>query len=178
VFAAPTLDVCRTDDSLQLSRCSRAVDAYPHGTDVKKCHAKAPAWWNRSLRVGTHAAAISRRPVPTPHTRYASLRDGHPEIRELKLSKAKGIRSYLPIASISHLRRLQLATCASMPDLNWTKGLNELDFFAFVDTNVASNDLSPLLDLPKLQYVGTMNKRSYNYTSDALNKLLSRRLGI
>jgi hypothetical protein len=65
-----------------------------------------------------------------------------------------------------------------MPDLKWVKGLNELDFFAFVDTNVASNDLSPLLDLPKLQYVGTMNKRAYNYTMDALNELLSRRLGV
>lgn len=107
-----------------------------------------------------------------------ALRDGHPEIRELKLSKAKGIRSYLPIASIGHLRRLQLGSCGPMPDLKWVKGLNELDFFTFVDTNVDSNDLSPLLDLPKLEYVGTMNKRAYNYTSEALNELLSRRLGV
>jgi hypothetical protein len=103
------------------------------------------------------------------------LRDGHPEIRELRLSKAKGIRSYLPIASIGHLRRLQLTACAPMPNLKWVLGLNDLDFFSFVDTNVANNDLSPLLDLPKLQYVGTMNKRAYNYTSDALNELLSKR---
>lgn len=106
-----------------------------------------------------------------------ALRDGHDQIRELTLSNAKRIKSYLPIASIGRLRRLQLGSCAPMPDLKWVKGLNELDFFAFVDTLVASNDLSPLLDLPKLEYVGTMNKRSYNYTSETLNDLFSRRLG-
>ena len=42
-------------------------------------------------------------------------------------------------------------------------------------TNVADNDLSPLLQLPKLRYVGTMDKRSYNYKCDALNKLLAQR---
>lgn len=104
-----------------------------------------------------------------------ALRDGHPEIRELSLSKAKGIPSYLPIASIHHLRRLQLTACAPMPDLKWVRGLNDLDFFSFVETNVANNDLSPLLELPKLQYAGTMNKRAYNYTSQALNELLSQR---
>lgn len=106
-----------------------------------------------------------------------ALRDGHSEIRELELNRAKGIRSYRPIASIGRLRRLLLSNCSTMPDLNWMKGLNALDFFAFVDTDVASNDLSPLLDLPKLRYVGTMNKRAYNFTADAINELLSRRLG-
>lgn len=106
-----------------------------------------------------------------------ALCSGHPEIRELSLGKAKGIQSYLPIASIRRLRRLQLSSCPPMPDLEWVKGLNELDFFSFVETNVASNDLSPLLQLPKLTYAGTMNKRAYNYTAETLNQLLGRPLG-
>jgi hypothetical protein len=44
-----------------------------------------------------------------------------------------------------------------------------------VETNVEDGDLSPLLQLPRLRYVGTMDKKHYNYKFDALNKLLLQR---
>ena len=62
-----------------------------------------------------------------------------------------------------------------MPDLAWTKGMDDLDFFSFVETNVEDGDLAPLLDLPRLEYVGTMDKKHYNYTFDAINELLAQR---
>lgn len=100
---------------------------------------------------------------------------GGPEIRELHLAKAKAIRSYRPIASISHLRRLMISACASMPNLKWLAGLNQLDFFSFVETNVEDGDLSPLLELPELRYVGTLDKKHYNYGCDLLNEILNQR---
>lgn len=100
---------------------------------------------------------------------------GKSDVRELSLSKAKNVASYQPLAAIPYLRRLKLSTCAPMPDLRWTAGMNELDFFSFVETNVADNDLSPLLQLPKLRYVGTMDKRSYNYKCEAINEILAKR---
>ena len=53
--------------------------------------------------------------------------------------------------------------------------MNRLDFFAFVDTEVQDGDLSPLLELPELRYVGTMDRRSYNYKMNALNEMLAHR---
>jgi hypothetical protein len=96
-------------------------------------------------------------------------------IRELSISKAKAISSYRPLASISHLRRLKLTGCAPMPDLRWTQGMDHLDFFSFVDTDVKSGDLSPLLTLPSLRYVGTMDKKHYNYKCDRLNEMLGKK---
>lgn len=101
-----------------------------------------------------------------------ALASGGPAIRELSFDNAKNIESYTPIASISHLRRLKLSRCPPMQNLKWTAGLDQLDFFSFVETNVVDGDLSPLLKLPKLRYVGTMGKRHYSHKMHALNELL------
>jgi hypothetical protein len=97
------------------------------------------------------------------------------ELRELSLEKAKNIASYEPLAALPRLRRLKLSSCAPMPNLKWTKGMNELDFFSFVETNVEDGDLSLLLNLPKLRYAGTLDKKHYNYKSAAINELLDER---
>lgn len=94
------------------------------------------------------------------------------EIREIEIQNAKKIRSYTPLAALPRLRRLKLTACAPMADLEWTKGFEWLDFFSFVETNVENGDLSPLLKLPKLQYVGTIDKKHYNIRCDALNEML------
>jgi protein phosphatase 1 regulatory subunit 7 len=97
------------------------------------------------------------------------------EVRELAIEKAKAIADYAPVAAIKRLRRLRLSSCAAMPDLKWTAGMDDLDFFSFVETDVADGDLSPLLNLPKLRYAGTMDKRHYNYRFKDLNELLAQR---
>ena len=97
------------------------------------------------------------------------------EIRELSISHAKKISCYNPIATLNRLRRLQLSWCAPMPDLKWTRGMDRLDMFSFVETNVEDGDLSPLLELPTLRYVGTMDKKHYNYRFEELNKILEQR---
>jgi len=97
------------------------------------------------------------------------------DIRELSFENAKKIESYAPIASIPKLRRLMLTGCAPMQNLKWTAGMIRLDMFSFVDTNVVGGDLSPLLDLPKLRYAGTLDKRHYNYKGAALNEILEAR---
>lgn len=104
-----------------------------------------------------------------------ALKDGDLQIRELDLGKAKKIESYNPIAALRYLRLLRLGGCAPMPNVKWLAGLNRLDFFAFVETEVKDGDLSPLLELPELRYVGTMDRRNYNYKMHALNDLLMRR---
>lgn len=102
----------------------------------------------------------------------AALAGSESGIRELSLGKAMKIDSYQPLASLRHLRRLRLSGCAPMPDLAWTRGMDRLDFFSFVETNVADGDLSPLLELPNLRYVGTMDKKHYSHKFEVLNRLL------
>lgn len=97
------------------------------------------------------------------------------ELREVSFSKARKIRSYAPLATLPRLRRLRISGCAPMPDLNWTHGMDYLDFFSFVETNVENGDLSPLLQLPRLRYAGTMDKKHYNFKCDALNQALRQR---
>jgi hypothetical protein len=105
----------------------------------------------------------------------AALTSDGIELRELSIEKSKKIVSYEPIAALRSLRRLKLSDCASMPDLKWTKGLDQLDFFSFVETNVEDGDLWPLLQLPKLRYVGTSDKKHYNYRFAAINEILAQR---
>ena len=79
------------------------------------------------------------------------------------------------LRSVRLPRWLKLSSCAPMADLTWTAGMNHLDFFSFVETPVENGDLAPLLELPRLRYVGTMDKKHYNYKCDALNQMLQER---
>lgn len=97
------------------------------------------------------------------------------EVRELKLERANRIESYEPLSAVPFLRRVQLIGCAPMPDLQWTQGMDRLDFLSFVDTNVLSGDLTPLLDLPALRNVGTLDERHYSHKGAELNALLQER---
>ncbi len=103
------------------------------------------------------------------------LTPGQIQLREIEIQNAKRIAAYRPLAELCRLRRLKLTACAPMSDLKWTSGLDYLDFFSFVDTDVEDGDLSPLLRLRRLRYVGTMDKKHYNYKCDALNELLIKR---
>jgi hypothetical protein len=47
--------------------------------------------------------------------------------------------------------------------------------FTFVETNVVDGDLSMLLELPELRYVGSVNKKHYNHNVDKLNEQLQAR---
>ena len=94
------------------------------------------------------------------------------DLRELRLQNMKGISDYSPLASIRRLRRLIISKCAPMENLSWTKGMDYLDSIAFVETKVLNGDLSPLLSLPLLRYVGAGNKKHYSHTDEELNALL------
>ena len=96
-------------------------------------------------------------------------------LREVSIQNARGIASYQSLSSLSNLRLLILSSCAPMADLHWILSLQRLDFFSFMETNVVDGDLSPLLRLPCLRYVGTFEKRHYNMTSGAVMEALSKR---
>jgi hypothetical protein len=97
------------------------------------------------------------------------------QLRQFELSNAKNVASYLPLADCEWLRTLKLSSCATMPDLKWLRPLRRLEFFSFVETDVADSDLRPLLELPELRYAGSLNKKRYNPRIDDLNQQLQAR---
>lgn len=96
------------------------------------------------------------------------------DVREIKFENLRNIADYAPLASIRKLRRLQVFKCAPINDVEWTEGMNYLDFFSFVETRVLSGDLKPLLALPRLRYAGGGNRRDYSHSDNELNELLER----
>lgn len=104
-----------------------------------------------------------------------ALSSGEVQLRELDISHAKKIASYEPIQKCRWLRSLKLSSCAPLADLNWLTPLQRLEFLSFVETNVESGDLQPLLKLPELRYAGSMDKKYYRPRIDELNKQLDRR---
>lgn len=96
-------------------------------------------------------------------------------LRELDLDHLKSITSYEPLARLHYLKKLKVSACTPIQSLDWIRRHPRLRFFSFVDTNVVSGDLTPLLDVPNLRYVGTLDKRHYSHKCDALNELLNAR---
>jgi hypothetical protein len=96
-------------------------------------------------------------------------------LRSLSIERAKNIKSYAPIASLTRLKELKLFGCPAMPDVKWTKGLNWLEHFSFVETNMIDGDLNPLLKLERLSYIGTEDKRHYNHKMHDFIELLANR---
>jgi hypothetical protein len=105
----------------------------------------------------------------------SALNAGDLQLRDLELSHAKKIASYEPLSVCRWLRSLKLSSCAPLKDLNWLAPLERLEFLSFVETNVESGDLTPLLKLPELRYAGSMDKKHYRPRIDELNKELQRR---
>jgi len=104
-----------------------------------------------------------------------AFKNCQPGLRVLSIERAKRIRSCQPIASLSCLKDLRLFGCAAMPDVKWTSGMNWLEHFAFVETDVIDGDLTPLLKLERLRYIGTEDKRHYNYKMHEFIEMLAQR---
>lgn len=109
---------------------------------------------------------------------YASrLKDissiGKTNLREIEFDNIKKIQDYNSFGDLEYLRKIILSKCANIENINWIRILKNLDFFSFVDTNVIDGNLSPLLELQELRYVGSFDKKHYNLKIEELNKHLS-----
>jgi hypothetical protein len=106
--------------------------------------------------------------------------DGLSEVSDslewLHINQSKKFRVGNELLGLSRLKVLCLNRCAPLPDLEFLSSFPELVDFRFVDTNVLSGDLSPLLRHPALCSAGFLDKRHYNLRSeDVLAQLAVRR---
>jgi hypothetical protein len=76
------------------------------------------------------------------------------------------------LSSLRNLRVLCLNACGPIDSLEFLHLFPNLLDFRFVDTNVLSGDLRPLLEHPTLCAAGFMNKRHYNLKDSEVDEHL------
>jgi hypothetical protein len=105
------------------------------------------------------------------------LAESCPELRHLHLDISKKFGDLPNLLKLKKLEVLCLNRCGDLPNLKFLAKFPNLRDFRFVDTNVVDGDLSPLLSLPNLESVGTLNKKHYSPTADEVKETLASRSG-
>lgn len=101
-----------------------------------------------------------------------------PELRHLHINTSRKFHDWPALLKLKKLEVLCLNGCGDLPNLRFLAGFRRLRDFRFVGTNVVDGDLSPLLRLPKLENVGTMDKRHYSHsTADIHAAIAAKRRG-
>lgn len=99
------------------------------------------------------------------------LDDG--EIEYIAFRQCKKIKDIESLGELSHVKRITLETCGAVDSLAFFLGCRELEGVGFFETDVLDGDLSPLLRLPHLSFVGMSDKRHFSHTKLEINRLLN-----
>jgi hypothetical protein len=100
---------------------------------------------------------------------------GCPALWHLDLNHCRKIRDFEPLSHIATLELLGVNGCGPLHDVKFVTRLRSLRRCAFVETNILDGDLTPFLELPKLEYVGFLPKRHYSHKPKDLDALLRGR---
>jgi hypothetical protein len=105
----------------------------------------------------------------------AGLEEVAGTLRHLQIHYSKRLHIGSGIRSLRGIVVLRLASCGEIDDLEFLHELPQLIDFRFVNTNVRSGDLSPLLKHKRLRAVGFMDKRHYNLTAEEVGQALEKK---
>ncbi|WP_149498974.1 hypothetical protein [Roseiconus lacunae] len=94
-------------------------------------------------------------------------------LKRVKFEQCKKIEDLGQLGKLTNVAKITLDRCADVENLEFLSGCSALEEFVIMDTKIVSGDLSPLLDLPKLRYFGTFDKRHHSHTEAEINALLS-----
>ncbi len=98
-------------------------------------------------------------------------------LEHLHIANAKKFIPNEELLALKNLRTLRLNSCGNLEDLTFLNQFPHLIDFRFVDTNVLSGDLTPILDHPTIRSVGFLNKRHYNMKDVVMDELLKEKNG-
>ena len=105
----------------------------------------------------------------------AGLSEASGSLRWLHINQSKKFHLGDELLGLSKLKVLCLNNCAALPDLEFLSRFPHLLDFRFVNTDVLSGDLAPLLRHPTLCSVGFLNKRHYNMKFEEIKLKLAER---
>jgi hypothetical protein len=90
-------------------------------------------------------------------------------LRHLHVNTCSKFKMGSDLLSLKRLEVLRLNKCGDIEDLDFLHNFPNLMDFRFVNTNIKSGDLSPLLAHKTLRSVGFLNKRRYNLKKEAVD---------
>lgn len=93
-------------------------------------------------------------------------------LERIEITSCKKIESYEVLSKLTKLKKLILTKCGDIPSLSFMKNMKQLEFFSFVETNILDGDLSSVVNLPNIKYVGFFNKKHYSHTDKEVEKIL------
>jgi len=90
------------------------------------------------------------------------------QLEALEVNGCKAIGHIEAVATLSHLRRLQLNNDGAIASLRPLRSATDLEEVLFYEsTNIADGDLAPLAALPRLQRVSFQNRRHYSHKRES-----------
>lgn len=101
----------------------------------------------------------------------AGLKDG--DLEYIAFRQCKKINDVEALGELSHVKNITLETCGAVDSLKFLLGCQELEGVGFFETDVLDGDLSPLLQLPHLSFVGMSDKRHFSHTKSEIIRLLN-----
>ena len=94
-------------------------------------------------------------------------------IRYIHINMSKKINDHSKIVCCSNLTTLCFNECGKIENLLFLSKLKQLRDFRFVNTNILSGNLTPLIEHPRINNAGFLNKRHYSHKHTEIDKLLS-----
>lgn len=94
-------------------------------------------------------------------------------LSKLQIERCKKIVGWDSLGNLNRVKKIVIDTCSDLPNLSFLSGCVGLEEFVFMDTKLPDGDLSPLLDLPSLRYVGIFDKKHFSHKKDEINALLA-----
>jgi hypothetical protein len=102
----------------------------------------------------------------------SGLEEVSSSLRHLHVLNSKRLQVGAGLRSLRNIEVLRLNACGEIDTLEFLHEFPRLLDFRFVDTNVRSGDLSPLIAHKTLRSVGFMDKRHYNMKSAEVDRAL------
>ena len=93
-------------------------------------------------------------------------------LQQLHFLNSKKLKIGNGLKSLRNIEVLRLNSCGEVDNLDFLYDFPRLLDFRFVDTNVRSGDLSPLIKHETLRSVGFMDKKHYNMKREEVDRVL------
>lgn len=106
---------------------------------------------------------------------YSGISSLKESLEFLHIDRARKLKISNELLELVNLKVLCLNGCGDLDNLEFLKHFPFLVDFRFVDTNVLSGDLTPLIQHPNIRSVGFTNKRHYNLKDIEVNEKLQQK---
>lgn len=96
-------------------------------------------------------------------------------LQHVSFERCPKIKNIEILGRLTQVKTINLQYCPDLRSLDFLKGCQQLEGFGFFGTKFPDGDLTPLLALPNLSFVGMSDQRHFSHTRDELNQLLLAR---